>query len=240
MVSPGDLINKIGLIPQIPSLADLTLPTLPEVGDLFNIIQGNIGVPGLGLFQNPIAGDINLCAIATQFLIDNGDFTGQPALLTTVGDASSALSAYSAHTDSLVSGLPDNIGPVISCLRVTQSVGSGLDPSNPCNALNNIFGSILGEGAQLIDALTQALAAVILPIVGPAIGIIAGIASVVADILGRIASEVAALAAVLTELTSFASSSGLTNLSLDPCAQALYNSAGTPALLGSLPNLPNF
>jgi len=161
------------------------------------------------------------------------------------------LNSYQTHTDRLIGGgtlpidlidpnsslsglvippLADNLGPVISCLRVTQSVGGGLDPSNPCNALNNIFGSILGTGAQLVDLLTKALA-----------GLVALVIKEAADaILAVIGDELAALAAILSELTSFASSSSLVNLSLDPCAQALYNSAGTPALLGALPNIPDF
>ena len=263
MVAPGDLINKVTLIPQIPTADSFAQPTLPEVKGLFNLIQANLGVPGGGLFQNPLAGDLAAClgldlsgvplvtpssgsipGLRAQHLLDFPNPIDQDAaLLSAFDDAESGLNDYQTHSNALINGgispgapatnlnsLADNIGPVISNLRVTQSIGSGLDISNPCNALNNVYGSILGDGAQLLANLVAALASLIAGAIIAALG----------PILAVIINEVAALLALLNELISFASSSSLVNLSLDPCAQALYNSAGTPALLGALPNLPNF
>ena len=55
-----------------------------------------------------------------------------------------------------------------------------------------------------------------------------------------IADEIQALTALLQLLQNFASSNLLSNLSFDPCAQALFNSVGTPGLLNALPSMPKF
>ena len=96
--------------------------------------------------------------------------------------------------------------------------------------MNDIFGSILGEGAKLIALLVAALASLIPQ----------SIIDAIASIAQMIANEIAALASLLSDLLNFASSNSLSNLSLDPCAQALFNSVGTPGLLNALPSMPKF
>ena len=224
MVAPGDLINRVTLIPQIPSLNSFIIPTLPEVGDLFNLLTG--AIPG-GLFQNPLSGPIADC------LAEIGVLSGNPSNSSLFGVFSStttALNSFQSHTDSTISGLPLNMNPVIAGLRVRQSVGGGLPGGNPCTALNDIFGSILGEGAKLIALLVAALASLIPQSI---IDAIASIAKMIAD-------EIQALTALLQLLQNFASSNLLSNLSFDPCAQALFNSVGTPGLLNALPSMPKF
>ncbi len=231
MVAPGDLINKVTQLPQIPTIESFVLPVLPEVGDLFNIIQGLI--PG-GLFQNPIQGPIVDCLAeigvkrADHLLLPVLD--QDPLLLAAWDDADSALGSFQTHSSNISSGLSQDMNPVIACLKVRQSVGGGLPIGNPCTALNDVYGSILGDGAALIAGLAAALIA----------GAVALIQAALGPILDMIAREVAALNAILTELTNFATASSLANLSLDPCAQALFNSAGTPGLFNALANMPKF
>ena len=66
MVAPGDLINRVTLILQIPSLNSFVLPTLPEVGDLFTLLT--VAIQG-GLFQNPLSGPIVNCLPSLCFLL---------------------------------------------------------------------------------------------------------------------------------------------------------------------------
>ncbi len=252
MVAPGDLINKVTLLPQVPTADSFALPTPPEVGDLFDIIQSNLLAPilGGGLFQNPIQGPIADCLNAAfdinfpetiipgsipdlraQHLIAFPNPINQDALLLTAfDDATSGLGDFGSHSNSLVGGLAGNMGPVISGLRVKQSVGGGLPIGNPCTALNDVYGSILGDGAALIAGLAAALGSLIASAIQDALG----------PILDMIAKEIAALNAILSQLTSFASANSLRNLTNDPCAQALFNSAGTPGLLNVLSNMPKF
>ena len=236
MVAPGDLINKLTLLPQIPTLDSFVMPTLPEVKVLFNLLN----LPG-GAFQNPIAGPIGACL---EEIVDLSDLELNPLngpFLSAFGSASSALGLFRTHTNSAIAGLPLNMNPVIAGLKVTQSVGGGLSAGNPCSALNDIFGSILGDGANLVAALAAALAYAIAAVLPTEItDAISAILDAATAFIVMIDDEVQALADLLQLLQNFAAASSLTNLSTDPCAQALFNSAGTPGLLNALPNMAKF
>lgn len=227
MVGPSDVVNKTDLIPEIPNITDFDIPLLTGVQELFDILQGK--TPG-GIYQNPVSSGISDCQASVQALLSNPEHAENSVLLNTLNEVPPALNALQNHTDSTIANMNRTIGPVMSGLRVRQSVGQGLPSNNPCLAINDIFGTLLGAGLLLLGALAAALVSLIPEEILNAIN----------NIFNLIAKEVAALNQLLKELQDFATASSIANLSLDPCAQAIFNTIGTPGMLGALSNMPKF
>ena len=225
MATPMDIYNKVDRIPNIPSPEDYFIPTQTGVKDIFSHLQG-----GGSAFRNPVTSDINSNLAMIKEIRNDPIHVSDPALQTALTKAETGLNSFQAHTDSSVSGLRQNFSPVISLLRVRQSVGPGLSAQNPCNSLNNLYGSLLGLGLLLLAALAAALISLIPE----------NILKAIDDILTMILKEAAAINALLSELSNFALASLLAGLADDPCAQALLNAVGAQDVLNSLPQLPKF
>ena len=235
MVSPTDLVNKITKIPNPPTSEDLALPVNEGVNDIVSVLLGlvaGIAAGIAGLLQNPLTGPIKECINQILALTALPLHQDNSTLLTAFGEASSGLSRLQAHSASTVANIPAKLGQTVACIKISQTIGTASPAiaDNPCQALNDVYGSILGDGAAAIAALAAALATLIPD----------EILSAINKIDQLIQNEVNASNQVLTEVEKFAEANSLANLAKDPCAQAVLNSTGTSTLLNALPSMPKF
>ena len=247
----SDLLKQFtDLIPKIPSLDDFIQPVsscTPDVANLLN--SGNA-------FANPLTGASDCIQLEIGSLLTAlgglSGLTGTQTTTVTSGistltSAVSQLTSFDTHTNGLITALPQNMGTVLGSIRSRASLGSSL-PANPCKLLDDMMGSILGVGGQLLNSLGDAIAPIAAAILGPIAGLVAAIAgalaplaNAIAGIADQILKEIKALTDIFQEVTNFSFANAISNQANDPCLQAIFNAVGTPDLLGCLSNhLPDF
>lgn len=169
--------------------------------------------------------------------------------------ANGVVNSLISHLTSMISNLVTNLGLVVGQLAAQAGlVGGGCNiasqggnppPSDPCDIMGKVFGSLTGAASGLISQATGALNSVTGAIaqatsgaltaindITAAIGSgIAAIEGVAANITNMISNEVAGLAAALSDLLAFSAASALPGLYNHQCAKAVLSAVGTPALL---------
>lgn len=253
----SDLLKQFtDLVPDIPSLSDLAIPVagcVPDIAGLLNAGSGLASTLG-NAFSNPLAGSIGDCQLEIGNLLGllngrlgEGQDSSINSAISSLTGANSGLTDFSGHTNGLITGLPQNMGGVLGCIRSRASLGSSL-PVNPCKLLDDVMGSILGIGGQLLNSLVDAIGPIVAAIAGGIAGLVsviagalAPLANAVAGIADQIAKELSMLIGVLDEVANFSFANAIANQANDPCLQAIFNAVGTPDLINCLSSsLPDF
>lgn len=247
----GDLLKQFtDLIPNIPSIDSLITPVSSCTPDIAGLLNSG------SAFANPLSSALGDCQLEIGNLIGSlgglGGLTSPQQIsvdsaITALTGANSGLTDFSGHTNGLITGLPQNMGSILGCMRSRATLGSSL-PVNPCKLLDDIMGSVLGVGGQLLNSLVDAIAPIAAAIlVGPAAivaaiaGALAPLANAVAGIADQIAKELKMLTDVFSEVENFSFANAIANQANDPCLQSIFNAVGTPDLIGCLAsNLPDF
>lgn len=169
------------------------------------------------------------------------------------------LTSFVSHLTSQFTNLVNNLSiginqaaaqaGLISSGCSTPGMGSiGTNGGDPCGNMSNLFGSIMGAGANLVSQITGTLnnlTSTITSGISGALGaatavlnqitsVVTSIEGVVANVASMITSEVAALAAAISDMLTFGAANALQSLFSNPCAQSVLNAVGTPALLSHL------
>jgi len=261
MACISDVVNFLNLIPNPPSITDLAIPTDQSCLDLFSLLQS-----GTPIFQNSLGNQLQECLdeISTAIGIVDGFTPGatKTSALGVLNDVTSALGTdpsdlggniaggFLGHTNFLNTQLssPGFLSGTIASLGVKSAAGAiGGSSNNGCLDLDGVLGSLLGSGTELVNnifsavqPLLDAVAGGVGAVAGVIAGVVAGVVGPLADIASKILGELNNINSVLSDISQFSFASGLCNLSNDPCAQAIFNAAGTPALLNALPGMPKF
>lgn len=246
-----------GLIPQIPTI---TPPNVSScLPDVLGLIQGG------NAFQNPLTGPITDCISELGSIFGVEGFTSGPEFdavtsianaftvgqETTPGVPATFVPGLLTHTDNLADAAPALLTQGSSLINGSVMMGSaGLNsvPSNPCELLDSIMGTILGAANDIINVLAELIGPIVEAIIGGLVAVLGAIALVigaiaeaVAALLGVIADEIAALAKFLADFLDFSIANSLVGIASDPCLQAILNALGTPDLINCLVSgVPNF
>jgi len=247
----GDLLKQYtNLIPVVPSIQSLSYPVSKCTKEVAGLLEAGRA------FSNPLSNALGDCQSQVQNILGNlNSLTGltNPQLTTidsgisTLTMASTQLTGFETHTNGLVNNLPQNMGTVMSCIRNRAALGNVL-PVNPCTLLDEVMGTILGIGGQLLNNLVNALEPIVTALLGPIAALLLAISKALAPLTNAIAAiadqilkEVNALAKIFQEVTNVAFANSVANQANDPCLQAIYNAVGTPDLLSCLSsNIPGF
>ncbi len=247
----NDLLKQFtDLIPQIPTLDSLAQPVGNCTPDIANLLNSGTA------FANPLSGGSNCIQLEIQSVLtvlnSLSGLTGAQTTtvnsgISTVTNAATQLTGFDTHTNGLITSLPQNMGTVLGCIRSRASLGSSL-PVNPCKLMDDVMGTILGAGAQLLNSLGDALAPIVAALLAPIAALVAVIASALAPLANAIAAivdqllkETKALTDIFQEVSNFSFANAIANQANDPCLQAIFNAVGTPNLLECLVNnLPGF
>lgn len=203
-----------------------------------------------------------------DMLIDSGlatpeELTGLETIKAVFNDASSAAGDMFSHADTLLfgdnqgslisGGIGSNAGQALSAINLEDTLDSlGGAITETCDLIMDFFGSVLGAGKDLLDALADAvsqavqfisnaisaavggLAAAIQAIVGAISTIIGAITSAISAIVSLIANELATFAEWLAKQLDFSLGNFLAGAQDNPCLQLLLGGVGTAALVSIL------
>lgn len=171
-----------------------------------------------------------------------GDWTEEmrDATQTTLDDASSALTDLQNHTNGHMSNIGPRMGQFDSAKRLEQTMNP-VPTENVCDQIMDFFGSILGGGGDLINAIAQQITNLLNLIAQGLTALAAGINAIltaigdaIGAVLDMIASELAALANSLAQAARYALGSLLSAINSNSCLQLLVAAAGTAALIAIL------
>lgn len=198
---------------------------------------------------------LNLPNVVTGILLaDVSDLAGRLTALA-VGTAADLVTHLTNHFNNLVSNLSIAInqagaqaGLINSGCTLPAMGNIGTGGGDICGNMNSIFGSITGSAANLIAQVTGTLnnlTSTVADLASGALtditaglntitGFITGIEATAINMANMIAGETAALAAALSDMITFGAAQALFNLFQNPCAAAVLNSVGSPALLTQL------
>ena len=257
MASLGEVVRIIDLIPTPPNEDFFTFPVSPNILDLFGHHRA-----GRPFFRNPLSGDITQCIQEIANLRNTIGSKLPPGSMGPIADGINEinesltdvitlLGTFNSHINSaLVGPLNDNPGffaQVENSIRIRATQNALQNALNACQDLTDYMGSILGEGQDLLNKLVAPLGALIAAAAGTAEEILAVWSQIRSQLFAgqkalqdQIEKEISNLANMIADAISWAIANGIAAFVDDPCAQALFNAAGTSILLNSLPNLPRF
>lgn len=235
--------SSTGRVPQIPTI------TTPNVSDCLPKVLGLI--QGGNAFQNPLSGPITDCLIEIASIFG---VPGFPTFGPEFNAITSVVNSYTgllSHTDGLVAAAPSLLAQGSSLINgsvMMGSVGLASVPSNPCELLDGIMGTVLGAANDIImviDALLgpiiDAIADTLEAVLGAIVAVLGPLADAIAALASIIAAELANLANFLSDFLNFSTANSLIGIAGDPCLQAILNALGTPDLINCLiSSIPNF
>jgi len=132
-----------------------------------------------------------------------------------------------------------------SSMEKTRQETLGIAPTNPCDAISGLFGSVTGALEPIVTTVFDAVAliiekigegitavvAAIASVIGPAV---AAIANAVNEITETIARELSELSKIVAETLKFAQTLALPNLFQDPCLKQVINIVAPQELKSAL------
>ena len=228
---------------QTKSLLNLMGEPSQDVIDYFTQIIKNLPTanPYVGVIENPRSCDIESAKAGLDNLqselansLDPTIIAALPSISANLDIASSTLSDYENHTDSLIANLPNILGIIQTALGLMAALAGLL---NPCTNLSGFLNSILAAGAALMASIISAIGAVIGVIALGLSAVLAAMAvlmSLIAKLAALIASEISMLVNALIKASQHGLAQLMQSLGSDPCLNVILASVGTAAAVAVL------